>query len=214
MNNPSCPLCKGQSSLFFTNIKKVKNYFQCSNCHLTFLDQICFLSSEEEKKIYLQHENNVLDEGYQKFVSPLVNFITENFSSKSLGLDFGSGTGQIIFYMLNQLGYQIMQFDPFFNFNEKYLDYQYDYIVTCEVAEHFHHPFAEFQKLRELLLPDSSLIISTSLFSEEIDFKNWYYHRDPTHVMFYQIKTFEWIKNALNFRTLTKLSNRLVVLST
>ncbi|MGO1820189.1 MAG: hypothetical protein ACTH0S_10965 [Senegalia sp. (in: firmicutes)] len=47
-----------------------------------------------------------------------------------------------------------------------------------------------------------SIFCMTSLYDEDIDFKNWYYKNDETHVFFYHKKALEWIKNEFNFSDL------------
>jgi 2-polyprenyl-3-methyl-5-hydroxy-6-metoxy-1,4-benzoquinol methylase len=42
-------------------------------------------------------------------------------------------------------GYKIKQFDPFFHNDIAVLRRSYDYIVCCEVIEHFHSPSKEFE---------------------------------------------------------------------
>jgi hypothetical protein len=44
------------------------------------------------------------------------------------------------------------------------------------------------------MLEDNGILaIMTSFLSNIEDFENWYYRRDPTHVVFYSEKTFEVI---------------------
>ncbi len=208
-----CPLCASGSTHYYADKQRGKQFYQCQVCSLIFLHPDLYLSPDEEKKVYLQHQNNIHDPGYQKFVSPLVQFATDHYSAESLGLDYGSGTGPVITHLLNQQGYTVKQYDPYFHCDPSALEINYDYILVCEVAEHFYHPDQEFTRFKNLLRPNGSLVISTSLYSDEINFENWHYHLDPTHVMLYQLKTFEWIRDAYNFSSLKKLSNRLVVLS-
>jgi hypothetical protein len=42
----------------------------------------------------------------------------------------------------------------------------------------------------------------TEIYSEKINFATWYYKNDPTHVFFYTKKTFGWIKNEFNFKSI------------
>ena len=42
--------------------------------------------------------------------------------------------------------------------------------------------------------------IMTSFFSSDISFKSWHYIRDPTHVVFYTINTFEYIAQQYNWK--------------
>jgi hypothetical protein len=64
---------------------------------------------------------------------------------------------------------------------------------TTEVAEHFHHPAREFSRLAGMLRPGGWLAVMTTLLSNDVVFEDWYYRRDPTHVVFYRRETFHRI---------------------
>lgn len=197
----NCPLCNTESELF--EVIQTREYFKCGHCWAIFLNPENYLSSEKEKERYLEHENNVEDEGYQNFVRPLVLKILENQNPTDKGLDFGSGTGPVITKLLREETYDILTFDPFFDNKPERLQTTYDYIVSCEVIEHFHDPLEEFQLLYSLLNEGGNLYLKTHMHSEDIHFKSWYYKDDPTHVFIYHEKTMEWIKNKFNFSQVT-----------
>lgn len=163
------------------------------------LDPACRLCAEDEKKRYETHNNDPEDEGYRQFVAPIVNAIKKGFAPHHLGLDFGAGTGPVITHVLQQSGYHVNLYDPFFWRHPEHLKLTYDYIACCEVIEHFHNPEKEFGLLRSLLTPNGALYCMTALYNDEIDFENWYYKNDPTHVFFYHRKTVEWIKKQFSF---------------
>ena len=74
-----------------------------------------------------------------------------DFTSKHTGLDFGAGTGPVISKVLKDNEYKIKQFDPFFHNYPELLKEKYDYIVCCEVMEHFYDPAKEFAGIDEQL---------------------------------------------------------------
>ncbi len=149
--------------------------------------------------------------GYQKFVAPLVAAVKQNFNPKtSIGLDFGAGTGPVITKLLTDSGYSLKLYDPFFYPDQNVLSTTYNYIVCCEVMEHFYDPYTEFKGLKKLLKPGGLLICKTDLFTEDLDFNLWYYKNDPSHVFIYHHKTLAWIKNKLNFNTL-RVENRTII---
>ena len=158
---------------------------------------------EEERKRYEQHKNDVTNVKYQNFVLPIINAVKNNFSTNSLGLDFGAGTGPVISKILGDNGYKLRQFDPFFCNDTDALQLKYDYIVCCEVIEHFHSPSKEFELLKNLLKPKGHLYCMTHLYTKEIDFNNWYYKNDITHVFIYQRETLVKIKDRYKFSSLT-----------
>ena len=192
-----CPLCEHSSSLF----KKIESkiFYRCITCFGIFLKPNLLPTLDEEKSRYVLHNNDVNDVAYQKFVSPITVRILHEFSQKSEGLDFGAGTGPVISKVLEEKGFSIKSYDPFFHNFPELLKKSYDYIACCEVIEHFHNPKKEFRLLHELLFPKGKLYCMTEMFTEQLVFEKWYYKNDPTHVFFYSEKTMEWIKNAFNF---------------
>ena len=202
-----CTLCRSPLTPFFQ--MNEKDYFQCPTCFAICLNTQYFPNREEEKSRYEKHNNDVNDHNYQKFVSPIVNSILSTYSHLNLGLDFGSGSGPVITKLLRSKNYTISTYDPFFDPSDEKLNILYDYIACCEVIEHFHHPHRDFQLLKSLLKKGGTLFCMTEIYDETIDFKDWYYKNDPTHVIFYHAKTFEWIKEHFGFSKLT-VSNRLI----
>jgi 2-polyprenyl-3-methyl-5-hydroxy-6-metoxy-1,4-benzoquinol methylase len=84
------------------------------------------------------------------------------------------------------------------------------FIVCCEVIEHFNNPAREFEKLFHLLSEDGHLICMTHLYNSDIEFRNWYYRNDPTHVFIYQEETLHYIDNRFGFKLLFS-DGRLVI---
>jgi 2-polyprenyl-3-methyl-5-hydroxy-6-metoxy-1,4-benzoquinol methylase len=74
----------------------------------------------------------------------------------------------------------------------------YDYVVSCEVFEHFHQPKTEIDRLISLLNQNGCLLIMTILYNDQIDFKTWSYRQDPTHVFIYRKETIEYIASTKN----------------
>ena len=142
---------------------------------------------------------------------PITNYVIEKFLPEHKGLDFGSGTGPVISSMLIEKGYDIVQYDPFFAPDQNVLNNMYDYIVSCEVYEHFHNPKKEINSLIPLLNANGVLLIMTMLYSDQINFNTWYYRNDPTHVFIYRKETMEYIANEKNLE-IDILTDRFIVL--
>jgi len=208
--NPICPLCHS-SSIQFCDYK-MRLYYQCTSCQGIFLNPDQYMDFENEEKHYRFHNNDVEDQGYQNFVSPITNGILTDFSKEDSGLDFGAGTGSAITKVLRDNNYQIVEYDPYFHPFPDLLDKQYNYIACCEVVEHFHHPDKEFRLLQKLLQPNGKLYCMTHLYCPKIDFPTWYYKNDHTHVFMYQKETMEWIAKTYGFSDV-KIENRLIVFS-
>lgn len=185
-------------------------YFICDTCGAYVKDEKHYLNSKEEKDRYKEHNNDINDPHYQNFTSPITDAIFENHNKEQFGLDYGSGTGPVISKQLQDKGYHVKLYDPYFHPDQDYINHRYDYIFSCEVFEHFHEPKKEIEKLLQLLKPGGRLYIMTHLFNPELDFTDWYYRNDPTHVFIYTFKTIEFIvkKYAL---AIEELTDRLII---
>ena len=207
-----CPLCQNISSKKITVHDAKRGYWHCPICQLIFVDPQYLLSRQEEEARYLLHNNDINDRGYQAFVSDITNFVIQTIPTSSCGLDYGAGPGPVISSLLTEQGYKMELYDPFFaNFPEK-LSCHFDFIVCCEVVEHFHRPNIEFEQLKSCLKKGAYLIIKTALYQQLDCFANWYYHRDPTHVSFFHRQTFCWIKEQYCFNKCSFLNQRVVIL--
>ncbi|QYA24991.1 class I SAM-dependent methyltransferase [Gramella sp. MT6] len=204
-----CPLCQSSGKLFFRN--KSHTYLKCTYCFGIYMCADQLPKPEEEIVRYLNHNNDVNDVKYQNFVSPIVHSIFQDFKpNSSNGLDYGAGTGPVITKILNDHNYKITIYDPFFANNKGLLNHTYDYVVSCEVIEHFHNPSEEFKKLYKMLIKGGKLYCMTHLYNSEIQFENWYYKNDPTHVFFYSQETMDHIKSNFRF-TDVFIKDRLII---
>lgn len=202
----NCTLCNTEL------IEKIDTeYYNCSTCDAYVKDETLWFNQDKEKHHYEQHNNDINDIGYQNFTAPVTHAILELTSSESLGLDYGCGKGPVITEQLRKEGYEIDLYDPYFYPNEEYLEKKYDYIFSCEVFEHFYEPKKELQKLKSILKQDGLLIVKTHLFNKQLDFKNWYYRKDQTHVFIYTLKTIEYIAKRFDFEILS-LTEKLFIL--
>ncbi len=202
----NCTLCETQLV-----DKADEYYFICSGCGALVKDKNYYLTAQQEKNRYEEHHNDVNDTRYQNFTSPITNAIINRFKPHQMGLDYGCGTGPVISKKLHEKGFRTKLYDPFFYPDEDYLEFQYDYIFSCEVFEHFHHPKQEIEKLIGLLKPRGYLIIMTHLYDSKTNFKNWYYRNDPTHVFIFTLKTMQYIERRFDL-TIEKLNNRIIIL--
>ena len=203
----SCPLCRQSRTTVHAD---VASFLKCHYCKSVFRDPAHHLSLQAEKERYLKHDNDVNDLGYQQFVAPMLSHILATCSPEQNGLDYGAGTGSVLANLLTNHGYILKLWDPFFHPDPSALKKTYDYIICCEVMEHFRDPHTEFRKLKNLLKPGGYLFCMTHLFSEEIPFASWYYQRDPTHVFLYSKESLDLIRQAYHFSTL-EIDDRVVI---
>jgi SAM-dependent methyltransferase len=194
--NEICRLCGEKTHPFFDN-----EFFHCENCKGISRKLTSLPDAGKEKKRYDQHQNSP-DDGYEKFISPIMNYVLRKISNEKIGLDFGSGPNSILSNILAEKKYTVYKFDPFYENDSTVLKNTFDFIIACEVIEHFHYPQNEFKKLKEKLNKKGELLIMTHLYDFSINFENWYYKNDFTHVFFYTQETFEWIKKQYDFTEL------------
>ena len=194
-----CTVCKNNKIEFFLNVEGL-DYWQCALCKATMLDSIKFISNNKEKKHYLKHNNQINDTRYRIFLSNLIEPLKDKISIDDMGLDYGCGYAPALADILKKDGFNVELYDPFFFKNENIFCRKFNFITCSEVVEHFFKPYEEFNKIDSLLAKNSWLAIMTSFMTEDYLFKNWYYRRDPTHVVFYKKITFKIIASQRNWK--------------
>lgn len=209
---PPCPLCLERTLVtHFTQTSSVpwrlykpgsENpdgliFYRCATCNLIVKDPRVGTTPEQARAHYAKHNNDLSNTGYRahllKLITPLAPLLTANAS----GLDYGCGPILSIEPLLRELGIECTSFDPFFFPSSAPLtNNSHDFITCSEVVEHFADPIGEFMKLRCMLKPRGLLAVMTQVAPQA--FESWWYHRDPTHVVFYSPETFSWIARRLN----------------
>ena len=204
MNN--CIVCKSESLKVFLKIHELV-YWKCNFCEAKFLDHKNYISFNEEKKHYLKHNNIINDQGYRDFLSCLTKPLKDKISLNDLGLDYGCGYAPALADMLKKDGFSVELYDPFFFPNKDIFFRKFNFITCSEVIEHFFEPYEEFVKINSLMDCNAWFGIMTTFMTEDFLFKDWYYRRDPTHVVFYNKKTFNVIADQHNWNVLFPSNN-------
>jgi hypothetical protein len=184
----NCLLCQHESREFSQGV------FECSHCFLIFKDPQCFLSKDEDIIRYGSHLNSKEDEGYvtflEKLILPLTTFLPEKFTA----LDFGCGPGPTLSYLLGKYGGIVENYDPLFYPDAHHLIPEfYDIVTSTEVVEHFKYPRMNWSEMIDLLKDNGTLAIMTQFFKPETNYESWWYKNDPTHIVFYQEETFNYL---------------------
>lgn len=197
----SCPLCASVQSPFII-IENIP-YWSCPDCGLVAKDKAHFPSPDAEKAHYDSHNNDLNDLGYKQFLERLLIPLMDrvNWDNAPItALDFGAGPGPLLAKMLADAGCDTSIYDPFYAPDQSVLAGRYDIITATEVIEHFHNPKVMFDHLHAMLKPKGMLAVMTMVLTDDIDFKQWHYHRDPTHVVFYRPETFAHIAEHYGLR--------------
>lgn len=171
------------------------SFWKCSNCDLIFKDLKDFPSFSNEKERYETHNNDDSDLNYLKYLNRL--FTLTDLKGGSV-LDYGCGPSKGLAALVANKGLEgvfVESYDPIF-LKDANLNKKYDLAFASESFEHFFNPKLEIKKILNLLAPKGKLAVSTE-FHDGKKISEWWYARDPTHVVFYGTKTFEWM--AKNF---------------
>ncbi len=210
-NNPTaCPICdNGEKQAFFSDIER--QYYRCSCCDLIFVPREYHLSESEERARYDSHNNDPNDLRYRNFFNQLLTPLLAILPGNSYGLDFGSGPGPTLSLMLEECGHKVDLYDKFYVQNEVVFENCYDFITATEVVEHLARPLKDLNLLAGILRKGGVLAIMTEIVSPQLDFTNWYYKNDPSHVCFFSEKTFVYLANLLGLEIAT-LSERVIIL--
>ena len=190
----ACPLCQSNKTKNFYK-ESTREYSLCPNCDFVFVPKIYHLSESEEKARYDSHNNDPEDVRYRQFLSQLLDPLLERISNNSSGLDFGSGPGPTLSLMLEECGHKVDLYDKFYARNDSVFEKNYDFITATEVLEHLRDPMVELNRLVGLLKNNAYLAVMTELLTPQIDFSNWYYKNDPSHIGFFSKKTLNYLAN-------------------
>lgn len=178
-------------------------FYRCEECSLVIKDPMVRANRAQERAHYEKHNNDLEDEGYRAHLLRLVEPLVSLLPRDAVGLDYGCGPVLSIEPLMRERGIRCVSYDPiFFPRRDLLTTDTYDYISCCEVSEHFQEPGAEFSRLGAMLKPKGVLGVVTRRVPD--DFEGWWYHRDPTHVVFYSERTFEWIAECLGFELIER----------
>lgn len=208
----TCKICGG-STVLLEDMQLKLTYALCEKCGFIYKNKDYHLQLNEEHKLYLNHNNNLESEGYVKIFADLIDKQIKPLNISGKILDFGSGPGPVLKLLLERVGYQVYDFDPFFNNNSEYLDNKYQLITTTEVAEHFTDPIKEFGHLVSLLEENGYLLVMTKLRKMPIPiFLDWWYRRDETHIAFYTDQSFEILASQFDLKVVYSNHENIVLL--
>jgi hypothetical protein len=136
------------------------------------------------------HRHNAADPAYRGFVGRLIKPMLAFLRPGDHGLDYRCGWGPAGTELMRDAGMTITRFDPLSGSDEEALTRRYDFVLCCEVAEHFHRPAEEFDRLDTLLEPGGWLAIVTGFAPPGRDVAQVHYRRNPTQAVFYRKASF------------------------
>lgn len=194
----TCKVC-GSASLKL--IGSENKYYHCDQCEAIFCEPDEIVEPDEEKERYEGHDNNHQNEGYVKMFKDFIAEVIEphiNLEEIDDVLEFGCGPGPVLADLLENRNLNVDLYDPYFFPEKVFKDQKYDLITSTEVFEHFSDPVKELKLLTSHLKEGSYLAVMTSFHPGPDDFEDWWYKWDPTHIVFYNQKTFNKIASAFD----------------
>ncbi len=208
-----CKICKKKADCYSEG-EEMPIYYWCINCGYISIEEDKIISREEEKERYLKHENTIDNKGY---VNMFEEFIQKTITPYSKGrntvLDFGCGSGAVLAALLRGKGYGVDIYDIYFAPEKVYKNKNYDIITATEVLEHIKNPLSILKLLKNHLTKKGIIALMTLFHPDDrMKFKKWWYRKDPTHISFYDPKTFQYIADILNMRILMINDKNLCVL--
>lgn len=209
-----CPLCLSgieTRKIFWRQTTFSREFYKCSFCDLIFVNRENVLSLEDQKTHYDFHQNTKRNDGYVNFLMRLISPIVKRMSVEARGLDFGSGPYPMLADLFKEEGFsKIDIYDPIYKNDQHVLLQQYHFITVCEVIEHLINPMAVLEQIDSMLLPKGLLVISTALRGEHSQFPNWYYNQDITHINYFSLESFYFIRDELNYE-LVEVAKDLII---
>jgi hypothetical protein len=174
-----------------------KIFWLCAVCEVIFREPEQYYPAEAAKRYYELHDNSMENLGYRAFLAPTLNWVREHVPPGARGLDFGCGPTPVLAKLLTEQGYKMRHYDPIFQPDQGVCEGLFDFITCTEVIEHMASPIEELRLLLEKIGPHGQLMIRTSFHRGPQHFWNWHYQRDPTHICFFNARTFEYLLQAL-----------------
>ena len=207
MEIENCRLCAASCDNSIT-LKDKSVYYHCSNCGYIFVSKSGLPEKEVEKARYLTHENDADDESYLNYIKKSTDLLFKYNSSPESLLDYGCGPAKAMLRLYSDKINLIHSYDPIFHPMEFNSADQYEAIACIEAIEHFYHPYKELEKINSLLKPGGYLLFRTEFQSSLENLENWWYRRDPTHVGFFNSKTWDFIAEKFAWKMLDQEDER------
>ena len=207
----SCPLCGYLGARARLVGPLGLAYRRCPRCALIAMVPESLPDPESERARYLTHQNGPQYPGHVAFLRRAIDPTLPHLRPGARALDYGCGPVPTLSVVLRGEGFACEDYDPFF-FCELPAG-PFDAVFATEVVEHMHHPGEELARIVGLLRPGGLFTLMTEPWTEVATFADWYYARDPTHVVFYHERTIAYLCAAYGLTVLEHPEPRVWVLT-
>ncbi len=209
-----CKVCNNATKRVKDKMQK-KSYRLCHNCQAIMMQKNFIVDEIRELAQYKNHNNNFQNTGYVKMFEDFLDYFWSDLKKqKQFALDFGSGPGSVLAQILKKRGVHTDIYDKFYQPIKMFEGRKYDLITSTEVFEHLQNPLEILTIFKQHLKKDGIIAIMT-LFHDnnEENFLQWWYRRDPTHILFYTPKTFEVLAKICGLKILKHDNKRIIILT-
>ncbi|HQT29438.1 MAG TPA: class I SAM-dependent methyltransferase [Sulfurovum sp.] len=207
-----CSICHHEMHSF-CDAKTAICYYQCSHCDFLCKSAEHHQDLNTQKSRYTLHQNDENNAGYQAYFQRFLDFVLPLVGNPKNALDFGCGASTLLAKMLKENGIPCDYYDPLFHPQNTIENKKYQLIVSTEVFEHLHQPKEVFDYLLQRLEKGGYLALQTQFHPNDIQaFFSWYYHQDPTHIVFFTVKTFSVLCEAFGCKMLGDNQKNIVVI--
>lgn len=186
----NCKLCCS-SNVIPLGSNETRHFLYCPVCELIFVPSDEWLSPEEEKTRYANHENGADNPDYVRYLTDISHETDRIPVASPMILDFGSGPEYVLTKVLRKRGFDCVPYDPVYGLGEENLTSQFDIIIICESIEHVRDIQKELILLQRVCKPQGYIVIHTEMYPRREDFLNWWYAMDPTHINFFNDEAIE-----------------------
>lgn len=181
---------------------KHKEFVHCPSCGLVFVPHEYWISLEDERARYDQHDNTEANQGYVRFLTEVADVVGTICHRGARVLDFGCGENAVLTRLLRGRGFDCVAYDPIYSLGEAALAARYDVIVVCEVIEHLRDLRKEIISLGKCLSRGGCTLIRTQAYPQVAEVPSWWYARDATHLNFFAERTLEFAAGLCGSRCL------------
>jgi hypothetical protein len=197
-----CPLCHSEVSQKLAHQQVPSDIFHCQTCDLIFKSSAIHLNWDEQKLRYDLHQNHIDNPGYVEFFEQLMKPLQPYLEAGRSALDWGSGPGEepVLALLLRRENLQVDLYDPIYQ--PQFKQSLYDVITSTEALEHFQNPGDSLNDILSHLKSGGVFAGLTQFHQGPEKLRNWWYVKDPTHVVFYSETTFRWIAQKWNLEIL------------
>ena len=209
----NCKICQEPTTSFYDDYMKCQTY-HCRACEFIFKDEEAIISHDKELKVYQQHNNTEENLGYVAMFQDFIDkTIAPHKEQIKTALDFGSGPNPVLAKILERNGFKTDHYDKFFSTEKVYEGKTYDLITSTEVLEHISDVQDVMALFAQHLNHGGYLSLMTQFHPNDQErYLNWWYRRDPTHIVFFSPKAFTVLAEQYGFTLRYHDDKKLVLL--